>query len=268
MPNRMKVDTGRRWLRISIRALMALVLIIACALGWIVNRAHVQRDAVAAVRKAGGTAKYEFELALGTGRRPGLAAWQSLIANAIGVDFVSNVTCVAMPVNGSEANCQDLLARLGDFERLEYVNLIGPLIGDDLIASLRDKTRLQIILLQHARITNVGLAHLKTLTGLRQLFVNDCEVTDEGLLHLTAIRNLESLRLIDTQITDGGLQHLRALPNLKNLALEQTRVTDAGVPELKRLVGLSALSVSRTEISRGGHRRAEEGALPNTVVAR
>ena len=73
----------------------------------------------------------------GPGPRPRLAAWQSVIANAIGGDFVSNVTCVAMPANESEANCQDLLARLGDFERLEYVNLVGPLIGDDVIASLR-----------------------------------------------------------------------------------------------------------------------------------
>ena len=137
MPDRTRINTRRRWVRVSVRALMALVLIIACALGWIVNRAHVQRDAVAVVRKSGGSVWYEFERAPGPGPRPRLAAWQSVIANAIGVDFVSNVTFVQMPVNGSEANCQDILARLGDFERLEYVNLIGPLIGDDLIASLR-----------------------------------------------------------------------------------------------------------------------------------
>src|SRR5262249_2149905 len=36
----------RRWLRPSVRALMALVLVLGGALGWVVHRANVQRDAV------------------------------------------------------------------------------------------------------------------------------------------------------------------------------------------------------------------------------
>ena len=118
VPDRMKFNTGRRWLRISIRGLMALVLIIACALGWIVSRARVQRNAVAAVRKAGGTVLYDFENVRGPGPRPGLRRWQRLVANAIGVDFVSSVTMVSMP-RGSGAYPQNILARLGVFEQLD-----------------------------------------------------------------------------------------------------------------------------------------------------
>ena len=210
LPYRTDNNKSRHWLRISIRALMALILLIACALGWMVNRARVQRIAVAAVRKAGGTAMYDFERSWATAPRRRLPAWRRLIANAIGIDFVSSVTLIQTPLDGSDSNCQNVLARLGDFERLEYVNLIGPTVGDDVIASLRDKTRLRIIVLQHAQITNAGLAHLKGLTNLRQVFVNDCELSDEALLHLKAVPNLDSLRLIDTRITDGGLRHLRA----------------------------------------------------------
>ena len=38
----------------SVRALMALVLALGVGLGWFVHRAQVQRDAVAAILRAGG----------------------------------------------------------------------------------------------------------------------------------------------------------------------------------------------------------------------
>jgi hypothetical protein len=116
VPDRTKINTGRRWLRISIRALMALILIIACALGWIVSRASVQRNAVAAVKKAGGTVWYDFEHRRVPGPPPGLPAWRRLIAYAIGIDFVSSVTMVSMPGRGSGAYSQNILARLGVFK--------------------------------------------------------------------------------------------------------------------------------------------------------
>src|SRR5690349_5325890 len=58
--------TPRRWwkrlpVRLSLRALMFLVLVLGGGLGWVVHRAHVQRDAVAAVMKAHGHIGYEWE---------------------------------------------------------------------------------------------------------------------------------------------------------------------------------------------------------------
>jgi hypothetical protein len=50
-----------RYLRISPRGLIIIVLVLGSALGWIVNRAKVQRDAVAAIERAGGSVKYEWE---------------------------------------------------------------------------------------------------------------------------------------------------------------------------------------------------------------
>jgi hypothetical protein len=44
----------RRFLRFSVRGLIVLVLVIGVGLGWIVRRAHIQRDAVSAITKAGG----------------------------------------------------------------------------------------------------------------------------------------------------------------------------------------------------------------------
>ena len=50
-PNR---NPPRRLLRLSVRALMVVVLVLAVVLGWFVHRAQVQREAVAAIEKAGG----------------------------------------------------------------------------------------------------------------------------------------------------------------------------------------------------------------------
>ena len=40
----------RRFLRFSVRGLIVVVLVIGAGLGWIVRQAHIQRDAVAAIR--------------------------------------------------------------------------------------------------------------------------------------------------------------------------------------------------------------------------
>jgi internalin A len=266
VPERMTINTGRRWLRISIRGLMALVLIVACALGWIVSRARVQRNAVAAVRNAGGTVMYDFEHAPGFEPPARLAGWRGLIADAIGGDFVSSVTLVSMP-RRSGAYSQNILARLGVFEQLEYVDLRGPSVGDDQIASLRNMTRLRLIVLQQTDVTDAGLAHFKGLVSLEQLILSSCEVTDDGLLHLKSLAKLEFLVLERTRVTDAGLRHLRALPNLKTLAIEGSGLTDCAIPELKRLVGLRLLTVSETEISAAGIEELKN-ALPNTTVTR
>src|SRR4051794_16010484 len=45
----------------SVRALMALVLALGVGLGWFVHRAQVQRDAVAAILRAGGRVSYDWQ---------------------------------------------------------------------------------------------------------------------------------------------------------------------------------------------------------------
>ena len=48
-----------RYLRFSLRGLIVIVLIIGGSLGWMVQSARVQREAVAAIEKAGGIVQYE-----------------------------------------------------------------------------------------------------------------------------------------------------------------------------------------------------------------
>ena len=48
-------------IRLSLRALMCLVLVFGCWVGWYVRTVQVQRDAVAAIKKAGGAVAYDWE---------------------------------------------------------------------------------------------------------------------------------------------------------------------------------------------------------------
>ena len=75
----------------SVRAMMVLVLIVGGWLGWILHDAHVQRDAVQAIRNAGGMVSYEWEC--NSGRydwkaRPQCPTW---LLDMVGVDYVYNV---------------------------------------------------------------------------------------------------------------------------------------------------------------------------------
>src|SRR4051812_36445745 len=51
----------RRYLHLSLRSLLVLVLAIGCWPGWLVHSARIQREAVAAIRAAGGRVAYDWQ---------------------------------------------------------------------------------------------------------------------------------------------------------------------------------------------------------------
>ena len=57
----MSVSPRRRWFRLSLRGLMILILIIACGIGWKVSRDRSERQAVEAIRAAGGMVLYDYQ---------------------------------------------------------------------------------------------------------------------------------------------------------------------------------------------------------------
>ena len=81
-------------MRFSLRALIVLVLLIGVGLGWLVRSAHVQRDAVTAIRNAGGVVLYDWEWTNGKsipGGKPWAPKW---LVDLIGVDYFAHVTSV------------------------------------------------------------------------------------------------------------------------------------------------------------------------------
>ena len=51
----------RRFLRFSVRGMIVIVLVVGGWLGWLVRGVRIQRDAVTAITKTGGSLKYDWE---------------------------------------------------------------------------------------------------------------------------------------------------------------------------------------------------------------
>ena len=99
MPDQPLRRPWRQRLRLSVRGSMILVLILGGWLSWIVNSARIQRDAVGAIRKAGGTIYYDKE---NSAERPGnrrllAPEWR---VNMIGIDYFDHVAAVDISGEG------------------------------------------------------------------------------------------------------------------------------------------------------------------------
>jgi hypothetical protein len=79
---------------------MAVVFLLCAGLGWAVHRARVQREAVEAIRRAGGFVEYDvdWDYLYGPGGR--MPRWQGWLANVVGVDYFGTVRGVVFAGNG------------------------------------------------------------------------------------------------------------------------------------------------------------------------
>jgi internalin A len=289
--------TWRKFLRCSVRGLIVLVLVIAIGLGWIVRGARIQRQAVAAIEKAGGRASYDWEWNNETSIPRGKPWAPSWLTDLIGVDYFGHVTHVwLIPSEADDATIAQVgrltrlqqlvhdqssfdcifssstlsdagLARLKALTSLVSLHLTDTQITDAGLVHLEGLTKLSYLNLRGARITGTGLAHLKGLNKLSSLDLDGNQVTDAGLPHLKALGSLSALWLNRTQVTDAGLVHLKGLTKLSELGLDSTQVTDAGLVHLKGLTKLSELGLMNTRVTDAGIKELEQ-ALPGLKIYR
>jgi hypothetical protein len=204
---------SRPWwncLRFSLRAMIVFVLLIGCGLGWLVRSAHVQRDAVAAIRNAGGVVLYDWEWNNGKsipGGKPWAPKW---LVGLIGVDYFAHVTSVWL----QQAPTDGAIVQIGHLTQLERLQLVVGFVSDGELAHLKGLTKLSNLCLSN--VSDAGLAHLKGLTKLTDLFLLDTQVTDAGLMHLKGLTSLRNLGIGGTKVTDSEVKELtRALPSLR-----------------------------------------------------
>jgi hypothetical protein len=179
----------RKFLRFSVRGMILFVILFGAGLGWIVRKAHIQRDAVAAVLKAGGTVahSWEYDQKPILRGRPSAPSW---LVDLVGIEFFGHVTHV------------------------DLSGLSGP--ADSTLVEVGRLNQLQELWLGNASVTDAGLVHLKGMTNLSYLGLDGTQVTDAGLVHLKGLTNLKTLDLFGTQVTAAGVNELQqALPNLK-----------------------------------------------------
>ena len=203
----------RRFLRFSVRGMIVLVLVTGGWLGWVVRSARIQREAVAAIEKAGGSVDYDWEWTDGDYIQGKRARWQEWLGDRVGFEYASSVSRVIL----LECDSQPVFSQLRNFDRLEALYLGGPVMTDD------------------------RLVHLERLASLRELRVDT--IGDGGLARIGSLRGLQRLYLFGPKVTDNGLAHLRGLPSLELLWLSNTRVTRVGMFNLRMALPKLMISI-------------------------
>jgi len=229
----------RRYLRLSVRGLIVLVLVIGFGLGWLVRSARLQHEAVVAIGRAHGNVVYEVPFGHERFNRGLEPIWAKRLPSTLGVDAVCHVWSVRFSGYPTDAD----MLHVGRLTALEDLMLSSTNITDSGLVHVEGLTNLDSLYLDGTSITDAGLAHLKGLAKLRLLALHNTRITDIGLVYLQGLNNLSHLNLSDTQITDAGLAHLKGLTSLRSLDLgHDTRVSNAGVTELKQALPSVAIS--------------------------
>ena len=227
------------YVRFSLRALIVLVLLIGAGLGWLVRSAHVQRDAVAAIRRAGGSVSYDWEWSNGKsipGGKPWAPRW---LTDLIGVDYFAHVTSVWL----QPAATDGAIVEVGHLTQLERLQLVG---------SFHQRRRTSTSEGAYQTLGTLPQQHsgqrrrAGTSEGADQAQVPPPQRHSGHRRRASASEGADQSLGTDPQRHSGHRRraaHLKGLTNLTVLfLLDDTQVTDAGLMHLKGLTRLSSLT--------------------------
>lgn len=222
----------RRWLRISLRALLVAFTCVAISVGLFARWAQQRRSALAAIRKAGG------DIRLFVGEPSRLERW-------FGSDLFGPVNKIDLR-KGRVDNA--LLAQIGVITELGRLDLSNAQIDDD---GLRQIAHLPLreLWLQSTNITDASAATISQMKSLDFLQLNGTNVTDRFLEQLESLPRLDDLGLRGAEVTGAGMKFLVRHPKLQSLDVYSTAVDDAGVEALVNCSSLTDLGLSMTKVS-------------------
>jgi internalin A len=254
-----------RFMRLSVRGLIVLVLVIGAGLGWLVHTARIQREAVAALDNVGCHISYDWNWQNGMyvpGGPPWAPKW---LVELIGVDYFGHVTRVMISDRSKASDAT--LEPIGRLIGLKQLFLFESSVGDAGLIRLKGLSNLATLDLSGTRVTDAGLTHLSGLDKLTRLELRGFHVTEAGLTHVRELKGLTHLDLGFNAVTDTGLAQLKVLSNLSTLDLRWTKVSDAGLVHLKELSSLSSVNLHKTHVTDAGISELTQ-ALPNLKIIR
>lgn len=255
-----------RWgLRFSLRGLLIAVTVICVALGWRLNRAAKQREAVEEIRAAGGwvyydyqhydpdTAKFDVQAESSTPR------W---LLDPVGVDFWHDVDALNMAYQeasgqrwDNEQPATNIAPQLAHLPRLRFLGLTERSVNDAGLQRVGELKQLEVLLYWDAPgVTDDGAVQFHDMPRLRYLGMSSSEIGDRGLAAFAKLPGLEGLTLQGNNITDAGLAALAGHPRLKSLWVggqhdRPSRITNAGVQHLAQIPTLETLDLQNTQVT-------------------
>ena len=283
-----------RWRpRLSLRALMVLVLIVGLPLGWVARRAALQRRSVAMVKARGGQVYYEDQIdSRGRPNLPHAPGGPRWLRQRIGDEFFQEVAWVSFEaLRGQSRVDDDSIATVNAFAHLQGLTIRGPghadseerirLVTEAGLARLTGLPRLRALHLYHIHcddamvrllprwktledvqiydfskiLSGSSLRHLGQLPLLQAMVVNSVESSQpEDLASAANLRNLRNLTVMRSPVVDTGVENLGAVSTLEVLNLGSTEMTEPTLKELSRIPGLISLSFDGSRLTQGGFR--------------
>jgi internalin A len=272
----------KRMRGLSVRMLMVVVLVVGAGLGWVAHRARVQREAVAAITKAGGHVIFDWQYDWNRTDRDTWAAdplvQPGWLRRHVGPGFFEKVTSVAVgsPLSvfdnfENSAGIDDaLMVQIGRLRGLQSLRL-DSLVTNAGLAHLRNLSDLRVLTFVAPPGTRLGPANLGGLSRLQELTLifRECEIDLAFLRGLTSLKSLmisggrsnshtdlaplqalTHLEVLEIGIpTDSDLALLDGLSSLKTLSFTGMEVTNAGLKHLGRLRDLKTLYIGAPRVT-------------------
>ncbi len=228
---------------------MILILVLGGGFGWVVRRARIQRDAVVAIRDAGGLVTYDWGWKDGRPGPPGATSrWPKWLIKAFGADFFDTVTLVNLNGVRVYKGNDPLMDQVGQLENLDLNG--SEAITDAGLVHFRRLTQLRDLDLGSTSATGAGLQHLAGMTRLKRLILPPGPIADADLVHLKGMTDLEWLETSSQpNLTDAGLTHLEGLVSLKTLAITSPTITSEGLMHLRNMKRLENLFLDESGVT-------------------
>jgi hypothetical protein len=242
---------------------MVVFSVVFAWLGKHVIRSRNQRLVVARIEAVGGSAYYDYQMAVDyvdpTRSPPG----SPIVRSVLGDDIYGTVNAVALYdrktsdddiadlhklpdlldvyLNGAGVTdqCIDDLLRIS---RLRTLSLYDTSVSADGLAHLSASRTLQHLMLRGPAISDAHLQQLERFPNLQFLQIHRALVTDDGIKPLGSIR-LRKLDISDTRLGNASLEFAAKMPLLERLDIRQTLVTDDGIRHLRHLTSLTRLDL-------------------------
>jgi hypothetical protein len=213
--------------RFGLRTLLAVVTVLALALGWLVQRVERQRAAVEEIERRGSRVVYAHQ-----------AAHQKALlqAGALGPDSPE------APPPGPAWLRRWLSPHY--FQRVERVSLHPERAESDADWPLGDLPAIKHLVVMGGRVSAPQLRSIGEAGSLEALYIIDADLDERGMVHLANLRRLKQIELHGGSFTATGFRRLCQIPNLEELFLVETKVQPAGFESLPLLRKLRHLDVS------------------------
>lgn len=269
--------SSRRFRKVSIRyslkRLFVGLTIICGLIGYWVHTAHVQRDAVAAIRAAGGIVTYCFETEIVDLRCTNPACLSALLCDTVPVDMFCHV--IGVEYTGSSASVfksiaklrglrdltlggisreGDLIAQISRLRNLKYLRIVfASNSGSDLcpdLGILAEFKQLQELDIQNAARATGRFEFVRSLDALRSLEISNAELGDKDLKAIGSRTQLLVLTLHNCSIDPAYLDSLGSLVSTQRLFLDNPLLAGKDIRFLERMKNLRHLYFNCNRIDR------------------